>query len=205
MEKTKTSTGRKIRKIVLRTLLALILLLLMLAIALSLPVVQTKIAEYVTERINADYKTDIKVDQVAITVFGGVKLKNVMIRDHHKDTLIYAGRIKTNILDLEKVADGDLLFGVLRVDGLVFNLKQYKGEQGTNLDHFIALFDSGKPSTSKKKFLMKAKNAYITNGHFLLLDENRPNPKDLDLKKINAELANFQIYGPAVTIDIKKM
>jgi len=205
LEKTKTSTGRKIRKIVLRTLLALILLLLMLAIALSLPVVQTKIAEYVTERINADYKTDIKVDQVAITVFGGVKLKNVMIRDHHKDTLIYAGRIKTNILDLEKVADGDLLFGVLRVDGLVFNLKQYKGEQGTNLDHFIALFDSGKPSTSKKKFLMKAKNAYITNGHFLLLDENRPNPKDLDLKKINAELANFQIYGPAVTIDIKKM
>ena len=204
-EKKKTATGRKIRKIVLRTLLVLILLLLGLAVALSLPTVQTWIADYATEQINKDYKTDIKVEQVAITIFGGVKLKRVMIRDHHKDTLIYANRIKTNILDLEQMLDGDLLFGTIRLDGLVFNLKQYKKEQGTNLDHFVALFDSGKPSTSKKKFLLKAQNAYITNGRFILIDQNRENPKDLDLKKINAEIGQLQIHGPNVTMDIKKM
>ena len=204
-EKKKTTTGRKIRKIVLRTLLALILLLLGLAVALSLPIVQTWIADYATEKINADYKTDIKVEQVAITVFGGVKLKRVMIRDHHKDTLIYANRIKTNILDLEQMLNGDLLFGTIRIDGLVFNLKQYKKEEGTNLDRFVALFDSGKPSTSNKKFLLQAQNAYITNGRFILMDENRDNPKDLDLKKINAELGQLKIHGPEVTMNIKKM
>lgn len=204
VEKKKTSTGRKIRKIVLRTLLVLVLLLLGLAIALSLPSVQTKIAEYATDQINADYKTDIKVDQVAITIFGGVKLKKVMIRDHHKDTLIYANRIKTNILDLNQMINGDLLFGVIRLDGLVFNLKQYKNEEGTNLDHFVELFETGKPS-SGRKFLMKAKQAYFTNGRFILIDENRENPKDLDFTRLNAEINNFQIYGPEVTMDIKKM
>jgi len=204
VQKLKNRAGiKKFRKIVFRSIIGLILLLLVLAIALSLPVVQTKIADYVTETINHDYKTDIHIDQVAITVFGGVKLKKVMIRDHHKDTLIYANRIKTNVLDLSKMVDGDLFFGVIRLDGLVFNLKQYKGENGTNLDKFIASFDSGKPST--KKFLMTAENAYFTNGRFMLIDENRKNPKDLDFKKLNADIGNFKIHGPEVTMNIKKM
>ncbi|SDK19749.1 Family of unknown function [Flavobacterium noncentrifugens] len=181
----------------------MILLLLLLAITLSLPVVQTQIAVYLTNRINKDYKTNIRVDQVAITVFGGVKLKKVLIRDHHKDTLIYADRIKTNILDFKQMTDGDLHFGVIRLDGLVFNLKQYKGEAGTNLDRFIAAFSSGKPST--KKFLMTAENAYFTNGRFLLIDENRANPKDVDFKKIESEIKNFKIHGPEVTMKIVKM
>ncbi|MFT3796340.1 translocation/assembly module TamB domain-containing protein [Flavobacterium sp.] len=203
-KKKKTSTGRKIRKIILRTLLALILLLLGLAIALSLPSVQTYIAEYATDRINSDFKTDIKVEQVAITFFGGVKLKKVMIRDHHKDTLIYANRIKTNILDLNQMINGDLLFGTIRLDGLVFNLKQYKNEGDTNLDRFVALFDSDEPS-SGKKFLMKAQKAYFTNSRFIMRDMNRPNPVDVDFRKINSEIAHFKIYGPDVTMDIQKM
>ena len=84
-------------------LLLLILLLLVLGIALTLPVVQTKIAHYVTEKLNEQYKTDIQVDQIAVTIFGVVKLKKVLIKDHHKDTLIYANRINTNVLDLSKL------------------------------------------------------------------------------------------------------
>jgi len=101
------------------------------------------------------------------------------------------------------MTDGDLHFGVIRLDGLVFNLKQYKGENGTNLDRFIAAFSSGKPST--KKFLMTAENAYFTNGRFVLTDENRANPKDVDFKKIESEIKNFKIHGPEVTMKIVKM
>ena len=49
--------------------------------------------------VNKDFGTDITIDEVAISPFGGVKFKNVLIRDHHQDTLIYANRIKTTILD----------------------------------------------------------------------------------------------------------
>lgn len=183
--------------------MVLLLLLLLFAIALTMPKVQTYFAKQLTETINKDYKTNIQVDEVAITVFGGVKLKKVMIRDHHKDTLIYAKTINTNLLDAYKLYEGDLLFGTIRINGLVFNMKNYKGEKDNNLDVFIAAFDSGKPST--KKFLMKAKKAYITNGRFILTDENRENPKDLDIKKLNASLSDFQIYGPDVTLNIDKM
>jgi hypothetical protein len=106
-----------------------ILLWLVLGIALSFSAVQTKIANYFVERINQDFGINLGVDEVSITAFGGVKLKKVLILDHHNDTLIYANRIKTNILGVKKVFNGDLLFGKIALDGLLFNLKTYKKEK----------------------------------------------------------------------------
>ncbi|HRZ74318.1 MAG TPA: hypothetical protein P5335_05235, partial [Flavobacterium sp.] len=147
-----------------------LLLVLILGILLSLPVVQTKIGQYITEQINKDYGTDINVEQVALTVFGGVKLKKVLIKDHHKDTLFYINRLKTNILDFNKLYNGDLLFGDIRIDGLIFDLKQYKNEKETNLDKFVSAFDDGSPSTGN--FFMKADAIYLKNSHFTMIDEN---------------------------------
>jgi hypothetical protein len=168
-----------------------------------LPFVQTKIAQYVTTEINKSYGTDITIDQVSVTVFGGVKLKKVLIKDYKKDTLIYANRINTNILDFKKLTSGDLIFGDVRLDQLLLNMKTYKGEKDTNLDKFIASFDSGKPST--KKFLLKANKIYLTNSHFILTDENREVPKDVDFTQLNAMVSDFQIYGPDVTTRIERM
>ncbi|WP_366869728.1 translocation/assembly module TamB domain-containing protein [Flavobacterium sp.] len=175
----------------------------MLGIALTLPVVQTKIAQYVTERLNKEYKTDIQIGQIAITSFGVVKLKKVLIRDHHKDTLIYANRINTNILDLKKMTAGDLIFGNIRVNEMLVNMKTYKGESDTNIDKFIAAFDNGKPSTHK--FLLTAQKVYLEKSHFILTDENREVPKDVDFTRLNAMVSNFKIHGPDVTTVIEKM
>jgi len=174
-----------------------------LGIALTLPVVQTKIAQYVTERLNKEYKTDIQIGQIAITSFGVVKLKKVLIRDHHKDTLIYANRINTNILDLKKMTTGDLIFGNIRVNEMLVNMKTYKGESATNIDKFIAAFDDGKPSTHK--FLLTAQKVYLEKSHFILTDENREVPKDVDFTRLNAMVSDFKIHGPDVTTVIEKM
>lgn len=204
MEKIKTNTGfKKFRKIVFRSIIALILLLLLVSIALSLPFVQTKIAHYATNKLNNDYGTNINIDEVAITFFGGVKLKKVLILDHHEDTLIYSQRIKTSILDLNKLLDGKLLFGDLRLDQFYLQIKNYKGEKDTNLDLFVEAFDDGKPGSGK--FLMKSKNVYLKNSRFVMLDYNRTIPKDVDFTKIDAHLKDFQIKGPNVTTNINAM
>ena len=185
------------------SILGLILLFLVFAIALTIPEVQTKVAQYFTEKINKKYGVNINIEKVAITVFGGVKLKTVMIRDYKNDTLIYANRINTNINDGKKLLDGDLLFGDLIIDGLALNLKTYKGAKDSNLDHFITAFDTGKKST--KPFLMTANKVSLLNSRFLLTDDNREVPKDLDLKKLNAEMLNFKLSGPNMNADITKM
>jgi hypothetical protein len=180
-----------------------ILLWLVLGIALSFSAVQTKIANYFVERINQDFGINLGVDEVSITAFGGVKLKKVLILDHHNDTLIYANRIKTNILGVKKVLNGDLLFGKIALDGLLFNLKTYKKENKSNLDVFIAAFETGKPS--KKDFLMTAQKAIITQGHFILIDENRVVAKTIDCTQLNVSMSDFKIFGPAVKMNIDKL
>ena len=204
MEKIKVNTGfKRFRKYLFRTIIGLLLLLLISSILLSLPYVQTKIAHYVTEDLNKTYGTNIYVDQVALTVFGGVKLKKVLIRDHHKDTLIYVNRIKTTVLGFDNLINSKLLFGDLRLDGLALHIKNYKKESYTNLDLFIDAFDDGKPTSGK--FLMQSNNIFLTNSRFTMTDDNREDPKDADFKKLNGHLKNFKIKGPNVTANIVEM
>ncbi|MGL2967392.1 translocation/assembly module TamB domain-containing protein [Flavobacterium sp. XGLA_31] len=204
MEKIKTNSGfKKFRKILFRSIIGLILFLLLVSIALSLPVVQTKIARYATDSINEEYGVNINIDEVAVTLFGGVKLKKVLILDHHQDTLIYSQRIKTSILDLDKLINGKLLFGDLRLDKFYLQIKNYKGEKHTNLDLFVDAFDDGKKASGK--FLMTSKNVYLTDSRFVMLDYNRANPKDVDFTRLDAHLENFKIKGPNVNANITKM
>ncbi len=177
---------------------------MVLGIALTLPFVQTAIGNYVTNAVNEKYKTNINVEQVSLTVFGGVKLKKVLILDHHKDTLIYANRIKTNILDFDKLMNVNLIFGDIAADGLYFNMKTYKKEKISNLDKFVAAFDTGAPP-SKEHFLLTATKVKITNGRYSLIDENRENPKDVDFTKINLAATALRIYGPEVSTTVNEL
>ena len=181
------------------------MLLLVAGISLTIPKVQTKVAHYFVEKLNEKYGLSINVDEVAITIYGGVKLKKVFVKDYKNDTLIYAKTIYTNILDAKKLLDGDLLFGDLKLDGLIFNMVNYKGEKDNNLDKFIAKFDDGKPNLTGKHTLFKANKISITNSQFRLFDYNREVPKDLDLKQWNAEIKDFDLYGSEIKAEIKKM
>jgi len=202
-KKVKQSRLKRARKIILRSILALLLLLLITAIALSLPVVQTKLGQYATDRLNKEYNINIKIDQVAISAFGGVKFKKVMIRDHHNDTLIFANRLQTNILSYRKLYNGDLLFGNIAADRIMLNMKIYKGETDSNLDRFIKAFDDGKPSSGK--FLMTADAVKVTKGRFIFTDENLEQPKTLDFTRLDADIKKLRIKGPVVTMNIGAM
>mgnify|MGYP006188577073 CR=1 FL=1 len=177
--------------------------MLLLGTLLSLPVVQTKIGSYVTNSLNEDFGTDINIQKVSISVFGTVNLKEVLIRDHHKDTLIYVNRLQTKIQNFKKIINGDLLFGAIKLDHVLFNLKTYKNEKNTNLDYFVSAFDSDKPSTGK--FLMTATKIQITKGHFKMSDDNQKTSKILDFSKIYTNISDFKIYGTDLTFDIHQM
>jgi hypothetical protein len=206
LEEKKKNTGlKKLRKYTLLFLLGLILLLLSLGIALSLPSVQTYLGQKATEYLNEEFGTDITIQEANFTVFGGVKLKQVLIRDHKKDTLFYINRLKTNIIDAKKLVDGDLHFGDVAMDGLFFNLKNYKGEKDNNLDKFIALLDDGTPSKSNKKFLLTANKFNLTNSTFSFNDYNLDKPLLFGARKLNAVTTKFKILGPDVTTSIQEM
>jgi len=177
--------------------------LLLLGIALSLPFVQTKIAHYATDELNKSFGTNIYIDKIAISIFGGVKLKGVLVLDHHNDTLISADRVQTNILSFRAATNSDLRFGTLKAERLNFHMKTYKGEKSSNLDHFVKAFDNGKPGSGK--FRMRVADLAVSNGRYRLTNENAVNHRILDFQKLNGELKDFFIKGSDITANIKKL
>lgn len=164
---------------------------------------QTCIARYATNYLNKDFGTNISVDKVAISVFGGVKLKGVLILDHHNDTLISASRLHTNVLSFRALTQSNLRFGGIDAEALIFHLKTYKGETVSNLDVFVKAFDNGKPATGK--FRLRAGEFNVSNSRFRLTNENAVTPRVLDLKKLNGSLKDFYIKGSDITANFNKL
>ena len=203
MTKIKHLLIKTFKKILFRTFVALLLLLLLSGILLTLPAVQTKIAQHYTEVLNKQFKTNIAIDKIELTIFGGLKLKGILIKDHHQQQLIAAKIINTTILDFRKLVQGKLLFGKISTEDLSFNIITYKDESKTNFDVFLDSFESGKPSTSK--FLMTATSVVLKNAHFIQIDLNSKVKIDADFSEINGVVNNFKLFGPDLFIDVEKL
>nr|WP_245745586.1 translocation/assembly module TamB domain-containing protein [Flavobacterium urocaniciphilum] len=178
--------------------------MLIVAILLALPFVQTKLGKYATDELKKEFGVDITVEQVAVNPFGGVKLKGILVRDHHQDTLVHFNRINTSILSFKKLYEnGHPYFGDLQADELNLKIRHYKGEKETNLDKFVAAFDDGKKSSGK--FRLKINSIALKNSRFRYIDENLKNPRLLDFTNLNGQLDDFYVKGSNVYAYVYKM
>ena len=116
---------------------------------LSIPSVQTSIAKRVTSKINTEFNTNINVESIDLKINGDVRLRNVLIKDHKKDTLIYSSSLKTSILNFKNLFNEKLRFGAIDINGLYFNMITYEEETQSNLDVFVESFNSDNPKARK--------------------------------------------------------
>ena len=100
-------------------------LLILLMVLLSIPQVQTYLGQYAANKINEKYGTEIAIGQLTANLKGEVVLKNILIQDHHQETLLSAKRLNTSILNVKSLIKGDLRFGSIELDGLLFKMRTY--------------------------------------------------------------------------------
>ena len=180
---------------------------LLLSVFLSLPVVQTRLAQEATIRLNEELGTEIHIDRLKIVPLTlKTHLKGIYVEDHHGDTLTYMKKLSTSILNMKQLIDGDMEFGDIEVDELYLNMKTYKGEEDTNLDVFIALVDDGQPrAEGEPPFLMSSSEIFIGNSRYQLTDENDEDPQILSFDQLNVKASDFRILGPQVDLFIEDL
>jgi TamB, inner membrane protein subunit of TAM complex len=180
------------------------LLLVLLIIVLSIPSVQTKIANKVTEKLNATYGTDICIERMGLNWKGEVDIRNVFIRDHHKDTLIFSEFLNTNILSIKKLMDGNLDFGFVEMENAKLLVKTYKGEIDDNLYVFTEKFNTG-DTTATEPFLLWSKNVSLENTEIRISDENLDSPELVNLKEVNLNADDFHVNDVIVSAKIESL
>ncbi|WP_243835332.1 translocation/assembly module TamB domain-containing protein [Maribacter spongiicola] len=176
-------------------------------IIFSLPVVQTLLAQFATKKINNEYGTHINIERLKISLISwNTSLEGVFIEDYKQDTLFYINELKTSILSLNNLAQGNLEFGDISVDELNFNLKTYFGENNTNLEVFVDKLDDGKPrEPGTPPFRLSSSNIDIVKSKFKYIDQNLENTTVLNFDSLNISAGDFLILGPEVSTDIQEM
>ena len=61
-----------------------------------------------------------RVEKLGLQLNGDLELKNILIKDHHNDTLIAVTELNSSILNFAKLNDNKLLFGDIDLYGLRF-------------------------------------------------------------------------------------
>ncbi len=67
-----------------------------------------------TKRINTSFETNIGIGAARIDLLGTLRLNDLIIKDHQKDTLFYAKEIQLNLEEFEAVLKGNYTFSSLK-------------------------------------------------------------------------------------------
>lgn len=178
---------------------------ILLFILLSLPIVQGEIAKYATNWINQQYNTDILVKRIDLSWLGSVQLKELEIRDHHKDTLIFVHNLSTSLLNVKQILENKVNLGEASLSGTYFNMRKYKGEKTDNISMFIDSFDNGKPKDSLANiFVLNTDKIVMKDFNFKLFDDNKKETLQFGAYKANGTLLDFSIRGSDISLKMRE-
>ncbi|WP_415374628.1 translocation/assembly module TamB domain-containing protein [Patiriisocius sp. Uisw_017] len=168
-----------------------------------MPSVQAIVAKHVTDSLNETYGVDISIDRLGLNWRGDLDVRGVYIADHHRDTLIYAEEVQTNITSIGKLIKGDLGFGYIDLTKAKFYVKNYKNEESDNLTIFADKFNTG--IEGAELFSMFSNEVTIRNSHIMIINENNKNPIIFDLTNVNTEAQDLKIIGVEVFTNIQSL
>ena len=173
-----------------------VLFLLLVSILLSTSFVQTNLGNFATKKINQNFGTHLNIGKINMSFLGTVTLKDIQIRDHHQDTLMFVKKLSVSLLSGKKVLDGDLLFGDVSIEDAYCYMKTYQGENNSNMSVFVDSFRSDTPKDSLDPlFVLKAKNVYVQNLDFKLINENNQKSLKFSANKVGGNLQEMAIVG----------
>jgi len=173
----------------------------MVSILLSIPSIQTKLGKKATTYLQNEFNVAINVDKVDLSFLGKVQLKDVYIKDHHNDSLIYVKKLTTSILSYQKMLNSKMEFGTISLSDFKLFIKTYKGEKDDALSVFVDKFDDGTFTGKPSGFLLTATKLHFKNGYVSVYDENI-DEKPIDFKNIAGNSKHFVIQGPNVSTKI---
>ena len=182
----------------------IIILSLVGLLVISIPAVQTHLANRLTQKINQNFQTEMKVEGVAIGFDGAVNLSSFFIADHHSDTLFYAKNFKTDLYSLGQWVNGNLFFSTTEFEDIFLKITQYEGEENNALFQFTdKLLAHAEPQSDGPVFI-RIDDLKLTEGRFLMVDKNSAE-KPLQFEKISLRGNNFFVVNDGVEFALKNL
>jgi autotransporter translocation and assembly factor TamB len=102
----KKSVGKRILRIVLKTVMWIFLLIIVLFLLILTPPVQKFITNKATDYLENKLHTRVEIGRLFITLTGKIAIDDIYLEDQAKDTLLSAGKLRVN-MSFRKLLFGD--------------------------------------------------------------------------------------------------
>ena len=122
----------------IRILLAALVGLLFLSyLLLLLPSVQDKIGQRIASNLSKTLGTDVQLDGLSFSLFNKLDIKNILVKDQQKDTLLFAQTLKLRVTDL-LFSNNNPVIGYIGLEkaSIYLHRKSPKWNYQFILDHF---------------------------------------------------------------------
>ena len=161
-------------------------------------------ARKVTSSINESRDVDISIGRIGVTYGGDLDLQEVLIKDHHQDTLIYAQRVETSLNSLRSLYRNNPSLGNTTAFDLQLDMKVYQGENRDNLNIFLRKLKNRKRNQGKS-FTMTASELDVIDGEFSYIDQNLSYSDVVIVDDLFLNAQNFRLVDSDIFVDIKKL
>ena len=128
----------KKRNKILAIVFGSVILLLGIGIALiSSASIQSRILNQFTQNFKSLTNQELNIERISLQWNGNLELNNILIGDHHQDTLVFISNIQTSLTDFNKLRQNDFNLSQLFAEKVFLNIKKYPGEQTHSLNLLI--------------------------------------------------------------------
>ena len=189
---------QKFFKILKRVLLVLILLVAVLYGLLHLSGVQTWLVKKIAGNLSEQLETRVTLKKVDFRFFDKLLLKDLMVEDRKKDTLLFAGTASVNITDWFFLKDTITLNNVGLEDAVV---NMNRKDSVWNYKFLIDYFSS--PSTGKKKkkgYQIDIKEVHLKNIRFNQSDKWVGQDMIVSLQKLDVTMDKLDIDNKQIFV-----
>ena len=169
-------------------LLVLIALIILAWLAIQTTLVQNFLVKQVTRRLSKDLNTTVSIKHVDFALFNKMLLEGTLVKDQHKDTLLYAGTASLRITDwfffkdkieLEYIGLKDATIHLNRTDSI------------WNYKFLIDYFGAPKKTTNKSSIDLNLKQIELDN--VLIAQKDKWRGEDLYFKLTSLDLDAKQV------------
>ncbi|MEM8566640.1 MAG: translocation/assembly module TamB domain-containing protein [Bacteroidota bacterium] len=206
---------KRIAKVILWILLSVFLLLTVVAGAIQIPYVQTKLVNYISNRLSEATNYQISITKINIDWFDQIQVQDLMVKDSLGKSLLSSSKVQVNYT-LKTLLGEDPSLDELYVKDACILLKKVR--QGDSIVLNINQFVKRLKDLSRKKEDKKTKtipftiqNIELENSRFSYQDPFRKNIEDgfnyhnFSIQNINAGISGFYSLGDTISLEVQDL
>lgn len=214
IQDVKVGFVKKLLKVVLYIILGFFVLNSLLYAVLSIPYIQNKLITFASSELSTMLKTEVKVDEVRLSLFSKVTLKGLYVEDQAHDTLAYAKYINVKVKPIELLLNSQLRVNEVHLDNLYANITAADSISDFNFQFIVDQFastDTTSVDTTSSPLDVIVDDIKLTNARLRYKIKSAPetpdlfNPSDVYVTDLNANVSVHSIDMENLDIHINSI